>query len=252
MSEIRRSQPLKAIEVPQSEPLIRLSVILAGVGWLTYQTAKLAVKGAAAGSILAYKGTRALTNAIQESHALSLSQVDEVVAKSQTAGEALVTLSTTPGFDLPKAQAEVWKARIEKLAVTNDKLGVATMAREIVRTNQDRLQATLLTIASKSFQEIGFTPTPFRVEHGAIVGKGRDGRQSITVSVDKAKDGSVQLHFDAEGFHGGACIQALDALQRKMEADGVRFRISTRKRKEERPVFDGRRQSQMVHARKTR
>lgn len=252
MSEIRRSEPVETIAVPPSEPLISLSDILAGVGWLTYQTGKLAVKGAVTGSILAYKGTRALTNAIQESRALSLSQVDEVVAKSQTASEALTNLATAPGFDLPEAQVEAWKARIEKLAVANDKPGVATMAREIVRTHQDRLQATLLTITSKSFQEIGFTPKPFRVEHGAMVGKGRDGRQTITVAADKAKDGSVQLHFDAEGFHGGACIQALDALQEKMEANGVRFRISARKRKEERPVFDGRRQSQIVHARKSR
>ena len=252
MSEIRYTEPVEAIEVPPSEPLISLSDILMGVGWLAYQGTKIAVKGAVAGSILAYKGVRAVTKAIQVSRPLLLRQVDDVVAQANSAKEALTHLAAAPGFEIPQAEAEQWKSRAEALATANDKLGVAAMAREIVRTRQDRLQTTLLTLATESCREIGFNAVTLRANHGSLVAKSADGRQKITVEVDQAKDGDLKLHFDAHGFHGGACIQALDALHKRMAAKGVRFRVGSRKRKEQGPVFDGTRTSQVIRARSGR
>ena len=252
MSEIRYTEPVEAIEVPPSEPLISLSDILMGVGWLAFQGTKLAVKGAVAGSILAYKGARAVTKAIQESRPLLLRQVDDVIAQANSAKEALTHLAAAPGFEIPQAEAEQCKSRAEALATANDKLGVAAMAREIVRTRQDRLQTTLLTLATESCREIGFNAVTLRANHGSLVAKSADGRQTITVEVDKAKDGDLKLHFDADGFHGGACIQALDALHKRMASKGVRFRVGARKRKEQRPAFDGKRTPQVIRARSGR
>jgi len=62
-----------------------------------------------------------------------------------------------------------------------------------------------------------------RVDHGVLVAKSADGRQTITVTVDTATDGHEKLHLEVDGFHGGACSDALDALQAKLDATGVRL-----------------------------
>lgn len=249
MSEYRRSEPVEAVEVPPSEPLISMADILKGVGWLAYHGTRLVAKGVVAGGLLAFKGAQAVTKAIQESRAMSLSEVNAVVQQSENAGEAIRQLAASPGFEIPQADVQQWKSRVEKLATSNDKLGVASLARDLIRARQDRMQATLLTLATESCREIGFNAVPLRCGHGILIAKASDGRRTIEVRVDKAKEGDVELHFDAKGFHGGACIEALNALHKSMESRGVRFRVASRKRKDQQPVFDGRRLAQVVRAR---
>lgn len=252
MSEIRRTESVETVEVPPSEPLISLSDILQGVGWLAYHGARLAVKGAVAGSILAYKGARAVSRAVQESRALSLSQANAAIHESENAEQAIRKLAASPGFEIPEAQAQLWKTRLETLVATNDKMGVAHMAREIVRARQDRMQATLLTLAAESCREIGFEAVALPAEHGVLIAKSPDGRRTITVEVDKAKEGDVMFDLKAKGFHGGTCIGALDAVHKGMESRGARFRVASRRRIDQQPAFDGRRISKVVHARTTR
>ena len=63
-----------------------------------------------------------------------------------------------------------------------------------------------------------------------LIEKCTDGRRTITVTVDKAKEGDVKFYIDADGCHDGACSEALDALQNKLAAKGFRFSLKSRKR----------------------
>lgn len=243
MSEIRDTTTIDDVNVAPSEPLISLSDLLAGVGFLAYHGTGFAVKGACLAASLAYKSGRALANTIATARAnrLAVSQIAPLVNSSHNAREALSTLAKADGFELPKAEIEKWKARIETLVAKNDKCGITALATELTRSRQERLKTSLLTLAAEACGEIGFSGQALRAEHGMLVAKSADGRRKITVAVDKTKEGDVKLHFDADGFHGGACIEALDALQARLQAKGVHFRLEARKRKDGRPAFDGRR-----------
>ena len=251
MSEIRETTTIDDIAVAPSEPLISLGDLLAGIGYLAYQGTKLAVKGAFVAGSLAYKGGRALASEIAKARAerLAVSEIAPLVNSSGDAREALRALSTADGFEIPRVESEKWKARIETLVAKNDKLGITALATELTRSRQERLKTSLLKLTAEACGEIGFSGQTLRAEHGALVAKSADGRRTITVAVDKAKDGDVKLHFDADGFYGGACIEALDALQAGLDAKGVRFRLESRIRKDGRPAFDGRRLPQTLQAR---
>lgn len=243
MSEIRETTTIDDVEVAPSEPIITLGELLAGVGYLAYQGTKFVVKGAVIGGLLAYKGGRVLATELREPrrNRLSLSEIAPLVDSSKSLHEALASLANASGFEIPKCDAEKWKARIVNLVATDSKLGVAAMAKELTYARQERLKMSVLKLTEEACAEIGFTTAPHRAEHGILVAKSTDGRRKITVAVDKTKEGDVKLHFDADGFHGGACIEALDALQNRLEAKGVRFTLDTRRRKDDRPAFDGRR-----------
>lgn len=251
MSEIRETTTIDDVEVALSEPVITLGELLAGVGYLAYQGTKFVVKGAVIGGVLAYKGGRALANELREPgrNRLSLSEISPLVDSSASVPEALASLANARGFEIPKCDAEKWKARIGSLVATDSKLGVAAMAKELTYARQERLKMSVLKLTKKACEEIGFITAPNVADHGILVAKSTDGRRTITVAVDKAKEGDVKLHFDADGFHGGTCIEALDALQNKLAAKGVRFTLDSRRRKDGQPAFDGRRLPQGVHIR---
>jgi hypothetical protein len=243
MSEIRETTTIDDLEVAPSEPLISLGELLAGVGFLAYQTTRLAVKGAWFTGKLAYQGGRALANEIATARAnrLAVSQIAPLVNSAGNTRQALNALAAADGFEIPKLEAEKLKTRIESLVAANDKQGITALATELTRSRQERLRTSLLKLTAEACGEIGFSAQALRAEHGVLVAKSADGRRKITVAVDKTKEGDVKLHFDADGFHGGACIEALDALQARLTAKGVRFRLESRKRKDGRPAFDGRR-----------
>jgi hypothetical protein len=249
MSEILHTERVEAVEVPSAEPLISLSDVLTGLGWLAFQGTKLAVMTAVGGGVLAYRGVRAAVNTIQEAKRLSLPEIERTITQAPDAKAALQRLASSPGISLPQGDAAALEARVQKLVAADDKLGVASLAREIVRGHQDRLQTTLLTLTVESCREIGFDAVTLRADHGILIAKNPNGRSSITIEVEKAKDGDVRLHFDADGFHGGACVEALDALRARLAAKGVRFHVGSRRRKDQRPAFDGRRIARPVQVR---
>ena len=251
MSEIRETTTIDDVQVAPSEPLISLGELLAGIGFLAYHGTRLAVKGACLAGSLAYKGGRVLASEITSARArrIAVSELAPLVSSSDNAREALHALATSDGFEIPKAESEKFKARIESLVSANDKLGITALATELTRSRQERLKMSLIKLTAEACGEIGFSGQTLRVDHGVVVAKSADGRRTITVTVDKAKDGDVKLHFDADGFHGGACIEALDALQARLATKGVRFRLESRMRKDGRPAFDGRRIPQATQAR---
>lgn len=240
MSEIRRTEPVEAFEAPPSEPLISLSDVLAGVGWLAYHGARLTFQGAK----LAYQGGNALAKSIQESRnrPLTLPEIDAVIDRAPDAGAALRQLAATPALQLPTAAAETWRADFSSLAPA-DKEGLKASMHRIVASRQQRMQADLTTLGSKICAEMGFQVETLRPTQGVLVVK--RGREKITVTADRRKDGGVALDFDAEGFHGDACVKTLNKLHRCYEEHGVRFRVSSRRRKDDHRAIAGERVGQI-------
>lgn len=247
MSEIRKTNTVKEVDAPASEPLISLADLLAGVGWLAFQGTKLAVKA----TVGAYKGVRAVSKSVREARqaGLSLGEIATLISEAQDVRQAVVDLATHAGLKIPKAQADQWKAQVEKLVASNDRTGTLTLAKELITAHQDRLQTTVLTLAADTCQEIGFKAVIVRVGNGLLIAKSEDGKRTLAIEAEKAREGGIRLHFDADGFHGGTCAQALDALERGLRARGVRFDVQDRRRKDRRPAYDGRKLPQVIHAR---
>jgi hypothetical protein len=238
MSEVRSTETVEAFEAPPSQSLISLSDVLAGVAWVGFHAARLTLKGTVAGARLACQGGQAIARELRESHqrSLSLPEIDRLIDSSGDNGEALRQLAATPAMDLPMSEATRWQADFAALAPT-DRAGLKSTMHRLVRNRQSRLQADLTSLASEVCGELGFVPTTFRPEQGILVAK--KGRETLSYTFDCRKDGGISQHSDAEGFHGGACIRTLDAVQRGMEKRGVRFGGSSRFRKDEHRAIDG-------------
>lgn len=250
MSEIHRTTTIEEIEVAPREPLISLSEVLAAGGWLAFQSLKLAAATAVVGTKLAVRGGIALTNAIREQrrHA-TFSEVEGIAKNSASAREAVASLAAISTLQVSRKEASALSAKLQTVVAANDRAAVAAVARELVAASQERLQAQLVPLIAESCRAIGFTP--LRIATGVgLVAAHRDGtRQCLSIEVAKAKDGGVQLHLDAEGFEGGACIEALDALQSELRSRGVRYELQDRRRKQPRPVVDRARIGHRIHVR---
>jgi hypothetical protein len=250
MSEIRRTTTIEEIEVPPREPLISLSQVRAAGGWMAFQTLKLAATTAVVGTKIAVQGGIAVTNAIKEHrrHA-SFSGIDEITKNSASAREAVTSLAAFSTLEVPSKEVSALNARLQALVATNDRAGIAVAAKQLLAARQGRLQAQLVPLVAASLKAIGFTPAGV-VAAGGLVAAHREGtRQSLSIDVAKAKDGGLQLHLDADGFEGGACIVALDALQTELRSRGVHCDLQERRRKQSRPLVDRGRIGHRIHVR---
>lgn len=238
MSEIRRTESVEAFEAPPSEPLISLSDVLAGIAWVGFHTARLTAKGAVAGTRLACQGGKALAHELRKSHdrSLTLPEIDYLIDHSADNREALQKLAATPAMELPKADATPWQAEFESLEPT-DRNGLKSAMHRLVRSRQARLQTDLANLVSDVCHELGFEATTFRPEQGILIAK--KGREVLSFAIDRRKDGGISLHSDAEGFHGGGCIRALDAVHLRVEKRGVRLGKYSRVRKDDHRAIDG-------------
>jgi hypothetical protein len=250
MSEIRKTTTIEEIEAPPSEPLISLAEVLTAVGWVAYHGTRFAVKGAVAGTVLAYKGGKAIGEALKESRrrSISLSEVGGLVQSSSDAKDAVTKLAAYAALELPKKHTEAFTSRLKTLVASNDKTGIASIARQLIVARQTRLQAQLIPIVMESCRAIGFDPQIVDPASGIVVARG-EGRQRVTIEVAKSKEGDVRLHTDSDGFAGGACAYVvLDPLEKELRSRGVRFELEERQAKDRRPVFDGPRIPNVVHA----
>ena len=240
MSQIRKTTTIEKIEVPPREPLISLEEVLTAAGWIAFQVTKLAVKTTIVGTKLAYRGGKALASAIQESRRpATFSEVTRLVASAGSAREAVTSLAASSALEVPQEKSLALAARLETLVARNDKSGVEAVARELLTGRQNRLQAQLLPIVAESCRAIGFVPTGLDTQYGIIAANREGTRQAVNIEVAKAKDGGVQIHFDAEGFADGACVQTLDALQEELRKRGVRYALHESRRKPNRPIRIG-------------
>ncbi|MEI8309220.1 MAG: hypothetical protein WCH98_00530 [Verrucomicrobiota bacterium] len=250
MSEIRRTTTIEEIDVEPREPLISLSEVLAGGGWLAFQGLKLAATTAVVGTKLAVRGGIALSNAIREQrrHA-TFSEIDGIAKSSSSAREAVTSLAAFSTLQVPSRGANALSVKLQALVAKNDRAGVAAVAKELMAARQDRLQAQLIPLIAESCRAIGFTPERIDAARGLIKVKGQ-GRQSAVIEVAKAKDGGVQLHADTDGFEGGACIECFhEPFTREVKARGVQYELEERRTKQPRPVVDVRRTGHRIHVR---
>jgi hypothetical protein len=250
MSEIRRTTTIEDIDVPPREPLISLSDVLTAGGWLALQTLKLTAKTAIVGTQLAINGGIAMSNAIRKHRRhVTFSDVDRIAGSAASAREAVTSLAAFSSLQVPDREASALNARLQALVATNDRAGVAAVAKGLVAARQDRLQAQLVPLVAEACRSIGFTPTGI-APTGTLVAAHRNGtRQSLSIEVAKSKDGGIQLHLDADGFEGGACVVALDALQTELRNRGVHCDLQERHRKQSRPAVDGNRLGHRLHVR---
>lgn len=247
MSEIRKTNTIRQIEVPSPEPMVTLAEVLAGVGWLAVQ-----------GTIVAIKGIRAIANSIRENREVHLSPDDaaKIVGQSGDARQAIATLANYADLELPKARAALLTTHLEKLATANDKVGTLTLAHQLLAARQDRLHATLLTLAAESCREIGHLTGLTQVielpSAGLVIAKSPDGRRLFTVNVEKTHDGGVQIHRDSDGFHGGSCVSAVhEPFDRVMRKKGAKCDSAERRHKQRRPVGHRGRMGQLISVRRT-
>jgi hypothetical protein len=248
MSETLTTTTIEDINVQRREPAISLADVLSAVGTLAYQGTRLTVKGAVIGTRLAAAGIRAGASAVK-ARRLKSREIDSVVHSAASAQDALIRLSATPGFELPAESAGVMKARLTKLAANNDKAGVLTLAHEIQASSQESLRATVMELATNACRKIGFEAVSLHPQHGLLTARSGVGPGSLSIEVAKSSDGGVQLHVDADGFHGGSCVVKVDALLAELTAQGVQFSLSKRSRNDQSPAFDGNRIS-MVNQRR--
>lgn len=77
---------------------------------------------------------------------------------------------------------------------------------------------------------------------GLVSGRRKGTNQVLSLEVRNDKDGGIKGFFDAEGFHGQGCREALAALQGEMKARGAVFDVQSRQTKQaQRGAGDGNR-----------
>lgn len=252
MSEIRRTTTIEEIEVPPRDPLISLSELVVGAGWLGFHALKLTGTTAVVGTKLAVQGGIALSNAIREHRRqATFSGIEEIMNRSASAREALNSLVAFPTLEVPRREAIALHAKLQSLVTSNDRSGIAALAKGLVAARQNRLQAQLVPLVAEACRSIGFAPTRIDAQLGIIEATGA-GRQLAVIEVAKCKDGGVQLHSDTDGFEGGACVELFhEPLGHELQARGVRYELAERRRKQCRPAYDGKRLGHRIHARCT-
>jgi hypothetical protein len=250
MSETLTTTTIDRIEAPQREPCISLADVLAGISMLAFHGTRLAVKGTILGSQLAYKGIKAGAEAVKANR-LRNDEIERMAMGSASAGDALKSLASTSGFELLAQEAGGFRSRIQTLVSNNDRLGVATLARELRNASQQRLQANLKQMTAEACRKIGFEAVTLRAHSGILTAQSDHAPGRLDIHFANDDKGGVKLHIDAEGFHGGACVARIDALLDQLSESGVRFGVVDRQRNDRSPAFDGRSilQSSRLHCR---
>ncbi len=215
MSEIRQTASIEMINVPAPEPTISLRELLIGLNWL--QTANSPAA------------------ALQP----TLMSASKLLSSRQGVESTVDQVNALAGLEVPRTAAGALRTRIENLAAGNDGKGLEKLRNELIQEHQQRQQTTLQKLAFDACNEIGFAVAPQLNAYRIVTG--RSGGRTLTIEVARAKSGDLRLHMDADGFHGGACVEALNRLEQSLARRGIRFKSPHRQRKDRRPAFDGRR-----------
>jgi hypothetical protein len=223
MSEIRRTTTIEEIDVPPQEPLVSLADVLTAEFRGTLRCAKSA-------PTTVVGGTRCHS---------TFADVSRIAASAGSAREAVTLLAAESALEVPQRHSHALVTKIEALVARNDKAGVAAVAHELVAARQNRLQAQLIPLVVESCRAIGFVPTGFSTASGLISANRHGTRQCMNIDVAKTKDGGIQIHLDAEGFEGAACVETLNSFQAELHKRGVHCDLQERRRKPSRPVRIG-------------
>jgi hypothetical protein len=229
MSMIRTTTTVDTVEIPTQAPQPTLAELLADIGVLKHQQ---------------HATLPCPAEKIKGGPPLSLAEANAVVHEAASTREALATLAADPTLTIPLPETTFSRARLERLAATDDKAGAVHLAKTLIRGRQERIQSSVLQLASEACQELGFTAKCIAGEDGIVLARSQDGKRTVSIEAAKTATGGVRLHFDADGFHGGSCAHALNALEERLRAKGVRFAVQSQRHKDRRPAFDGRRLAQ--------
>jgi hypothetical protein len=219
MSEIRTTTTIEPLDLPSVEPIFSLATVLRTGGAASCVTADTA-------------------NVVIGPH-LPLALMEKMVMESGSARVAAAKLAQIGGLEVSQRQSVAIRSRVEALVAADDRPGIVRLARELVAGRQTRLQSQLTTLVAASCRAVGFTSCVAGPGRGLLSATKPGTRQILSVEVAPTKDGRVQLHLDADGFEGGACVLALDALESELRRRGVHCRLQSRRRKPSRPVSLG-------------
>lgn len=227
MSEIRQTSTLEEIELPEA-PVVSFGELLADL--LRTQRGTVCAVGPNVPSFVGKMPS--VTSATAE--------VKDFPVPAISARDALISMSACKSLEVPVIKQAAVTEHMATLIARNDNAGVARLGQKLVSDRQERVTRALTPKVMKACQTIGFSPKALSSDT-VVVAQRQGSSQRITIEVAKAKSGGVSLHFDAHGFHGDGCVQALDKLEKELQMQGVRYRIENRLRKRERPVYDQRR-----------
>jgi hypothetical protein len=223
MSEIRQTTTVEMLDVPPPEPVITLRELLAGVDWL------------------ATKDSAKTLNLRTAPPTAALPFTSSLLPNRHRPNEVLSKITAISALEVPQRNGAALLNQIEKLVLSNDATGIEALGRALNLGCQNRQQDALLKLVSKSCGEIGFHGVPIPNRNNIVFARSADGARTLTIEVDKTKKGGLELHMDADGFHGGACVETLDRLEKILHKRGVRFTSKDQRRKDRCPAFDGRR-----------
>ena len=238
MSEIRITTTINEIHAAPLVPLMSLSEAISSneteiVRGMTSLNHSASVAGLSSGQ---EKITMPVGINGMRVRQLSISDIHQILASASSARNAIAALGE--GLEVPRVEASRLALGFNKLALHNDKAGVGALAETLIAERQNRLVKQILPIVAQSCQAIGFTPANMSAPLGLIAAQREGTRQQLAIEVAKTKEGGVQIHFDAQGFTGGACVQTLDALEKELRARGVHCNLQDRCSKQSRPVID--------------
>lgn len=240
MSEIRSTTTIEEINIPAREPLVSFADVLRTEARDTLRGMNSAITTGGTGTSLAhYEGKSLLKTECELHRHATFSEVGRITASAASAREAVTLLAAASAIEVPHRASKALATKLETLVANNDIVGVAAVARDLVAARQSRLHSQLVPLVVESCRAIGFVPTGLLAAQG-IVATARPGtRQCMNINVAKTKDGGVQLHLDADGFEGAACVETLNSLQAELHKRGVRCDLQERRRKPFRPVRIG-------------
>jgi len=241
MSEIRSTTTIEEINVPPREPLVSFADVLMSEARGTLQGASSATTTAGTGkNIIHHAGTSLLKAQGDLRRHATFSEVDQIAATAGSAREAVTLLAAASAIEVPHRVSKALATKLTTLVTNNDKIGVAAVARDLVAARQSRLHSQLIPLVVESCRAIGFVPTGLSADLGLVAANRPGTRQCMNIDVARTKDGGVQLHLDADGFEGAACVETLNSLQSELRKRGVECDLQERRRKPSRPVRIGR------------
>lgn len=234
MSEIRTTRTITHIEAPPPEPVVSLAELLRQAGGLT--------SNRTAADILVASSTPALPAQSEATAAtMTIQKAQELVEKSRSARHALAALASTMNLEIPKRASTALLERIQKCVSLDSRSAVTALAHDLMRNRQNQMQRTLYRLAREGCAAIGFETVSTPEAAGLLITRSKNGNQKIAVDVEKTADGGVRMHFDGDGFHGSACVEALNGLEQWLREHGVRCESAESVPKRRGGVWDARR-----------
>jgi len=248
MSERRKTISIDAITVQSREPVHFFADVLNCEAGAAIGNEEKASSLAESSISVVGQGDRAFVNGGQVAFNdyATLSEVESIVASSDTAADAVRLLASQAVLEVSTNQAPNVKTTLRTMVSKNDKAGIGKLAAHLVRERQNRLQGQLVSLIDESCKAAGFVSSTENAAQGLVMAARLGTTEKLIIDIAKSKEGRLMLNFDAHGFSGGACTRAIDAVQTELHKRGVFLNVYERKPK---PMVPVKNVCQRIHAR---